>query len=126
MPQTQQIVINDGTADVTFSPEMVSSGHVAFQNAAQPNLALRELLHFDRPANDGKETHRRVLRVNVPFQVTDPTTGLTVTKMASFKGECICPADAPASVRKRVRELGSAGLDSTQYTASVETPEWFW
>lgn len=126
MPQTAPVVINDGTADVTFSPEMVSSSHVAFQNVAQGNLALRELLHFDRPATDGKETHRRVLRVNVPYTITDPSTGLSVTKMASFKGECIIPISAPASVRKRVRELGSAGVGSAQYTAAVETPEWFW
>lgn len=126
MPQTQQVVLKDGNASITFSPEMVSAGHVAFQNTAIPDIALRELLHFDRPANDGKETNRRVLRVNVPYQVTDPKTGLTVTKMATFKGECICPSDAPSSVRKRVRELGASGLASAQYAAAVETPEWFW
>lgn len=126
MPQTAPVTINDGTADITFSPDSVSSSHVSFQNMAVASLPLRELLHFDRPSNDGKETHRRVLRVNVPYQVTDPATGLTVTRMATFKGETIVPVDAPSSVRKRVRELGSAGVDSAQYTASVESPEWFW
>lgn len=124
MPNAAPIVVNDGTSDVTFSPNSVSATHYELQNLAQATIGLREIMHIDRPANDGKETNRRSLRFNVPYHET--VGDVTVTKMATVKVEVICAANAPAAIRKRVRELAVSGADSSAFAAMVENPEWVW
>lgn len=124
MPSNAPIVVNDGTSDVTFSPDSASGTHVQLQDLSEPVLAKRELLHFDRPSSE-KEQVRRSIRINVPYVETD-ASGVEVLKMASFKGEFVSPTTAPKAVRTRVRVLAANALESTATQAAVDNPEWFW
>lgn len=124
MPQNAPIVINDGTSDVTFSPDSSSSTHVQLQDLSEAVLAERGLLHFDRPSSEGSQI-RRSIRINIPYVETD-ASGVEVMKMASFKGEFVSPTTAPKSVRTRLRVMASNGLLSSAAVAAVDNPEWFW
>lgn len=124
MPNTAPITINDGTSDVVFSPDSVSSTHVQLQDLTEPVLAKRELLHFDRPASE-KGQVRRSVRINVPYVETD-ASGVETIKMVSFKGEVVAPSTSPKSVRTRVRELAAASLNHATAEAVIDNPEWFW
>lgn len=124
MPQNAPIVVNDGTSDVTFSPDSSSSTHVQLQDLSEAVLAKRELLHFDRPASESAQV-RRSFRINVPYVETD-SSGVDTIKMASFKGELVRPSTAPKSVVTRVRVLAGNVLTSAAAVASFDNPEWFW
>lgn len=124
MPSNAPIVINDGTSDVTFSPDSGSSTHVQLQDLTEPVLARRELLHFDRPSSE-TGTVRRSIRLNIPYVETD-SSGVETLKQVSFKGEFVAPSTSPKSVRTRVRVLAANALESTAAVATVDNPEWFW
>lgn len=122
MPNTSPIILNDGSADVTFSPDSVTGTHVLLTNQAAASLDARELLHFDRPANGN--TLRRSLRLNVPLPRN--TAAGVVMEMGTFKGEFIFPAGSTAGERERILSLAIAGLSAAATTAAVVNPEWFW
>lgn len=123
MPNTAPIVINDGTSDVTFSPDSVSSTHAVFQDLDATVLAQRELLHYDRPASE-KGQVRRSIRLNVPY--VEVVNGVNVIKMVSFKGEMVAPSTSPSGTRTRVRKLASAALNNAISQSVFDNPEWFW
>lgn len=124
MPNNAPIVVNDGTSDVTFSPDSSSSTHVQLQNLAEAVLARRELLHFDRPSSENG-TVRRSIRINVPYVETD-ASGMEIMKMISFKGELVAPTTSSKALRTRVRVLAANTLQSVTAEAVMDNPEWFW
>jgi hypothetical protein len=124
MPNTAPIVLNNGTADVTFSPDSASSTHVRLQDLTQGVLAQRQSLHFDRPSSEST-TVRRSIRVNLPYVVT-AADGTETIEQVSFKGELVAPTTSPKAIRTQVRELGAAALNSATAEAVLDNPEWFW
>lgn len=124
MPALVPVAINDGIANVTFSPDSASATHAVLQDLGEAVLAKRALLHYDRPQNE-KSQVRRSVRINVPYTETDEL-GKTVVKMASFKGEFVSPPTAPKAVRTRVRTLAANAMTATPTSSTVDNPEWFW
>lgn len=123
MPAAANMIINDGTANVTFSPDSVSATHAQYQNLAVGTLALREMFHFDRPQS-GKDV-RRSFRVNTPVQVT-LADGTVVVKMVTVKVEEISPSDVPVAARTRCRVLAANGLIHVDTVKVFDNPEWVW
>lgn len=123
MPSANTMSISDGTAPVAFSPDSVTSTHVQYQNLAQGVLALRELLHFDRPAS-GKDV-RRSMRVNTPIEVT-LADGTKVVKAITYKIEEISPSDVTVAARTRCRLLAANGLIHADAVKVFDNPEWIW
>lgn len=123
MPNAANLVLNDGTANVTFSPDMVTSTHVQYQNLAVGTLALREMAHFDRPAS-GKDV-RRSARINTPVEVT-LADGTKVVKMVTVKIEEISPSDVPVAARARCRVLAANMLIHADTVKVFDNPEWVW
>lgn len=123
MPNAAPMTINDGAAPVTFSPDSVTATHAQYQNLAVGTLALREMVHFDRPAN-GKDV-RRTFRVNTPVEVT-LADGTKVVKMVTVKVEEISPSDVPAAARTRCRVLAANGLIHADTVKVFDNPEWVW
>lgn len=123
MPSAAALTINDGTANVVFSPDSVTATHVQYQNLAQPSLALRELFHYDRPATS-KEV-RRSMRVNCPYEIT-LSDGTKVIKTVTYKVEEISPPDVTSAQRLRARTLAANGLINAASVALFDNPEWVW
>lgn len=123
MPSAANMTINDGTANVVFSPDSVTSTHVQYQNLAVGTLALREMVHYDRPANS--KDVRRTFRVNTPVEVT-LADGTKVVKMVTVKVEEISPSDVPAAARTRCRVLAANGLIHADTVKVFDNPEWVW
>lgn len=123
MPSAAALIINDGTANVTFSPDSVTSTHVQYQNLAVGTLALREMFHFDRPSS-GKDV-RRSMRINYPIEVT-LADGTKVVKQITVKVEEISPPDVPVAARTRCRVLAANGLIHADTVKVFDNPEWIW
>lgn len=123
MPAAANVIINDGTANVTFSPDSVSGTHAQYQNLAVGTLALREMIHYDRPAS-GKDV-RRTFRVNTPVEVT-LADGSKVVKQITVKIEEISPSDVPVAARTRCRVLAANGLIHADTVKVFDNPEWVW
>lgn len=121
MPAAANMIINDGAANVTFTPDMVTSTHVQYQNLAQGTLALRDMIHFDRPSS-GKDV-RRSFRVNTPIEVT-LADGTKVVKTVTFKCEEISPSDVPVAARARCRVLAANGIINADAVKVFDNPEW--
>lgn len=124
MPALVPVAINDGTSNVTFSPDSASTTHAVLQDLGEVVLAKRALLHYDRPLNE-KSQVRRSVRINVPYTETDEL-GKVVVKMASFKGEFVSPPTAPKAIRTKVRTLAANALIAAPTSSTVDNPEWFW
>lgn len=124
MPALVPVAINDGTVNVTFSPDSASTTHAVLQDLGEVVLAKRALLHYDRPLNE-KSQVRRSVRINLPYTETDEL-GKVVVKMASFKGEFISPPTAPKAVRTKVRTLAANAMIAAPTSSTVDNPEWFW
>lgn len=122
MPNTSPIIVNDGSVDVTFSPDSVTGTHVLLANQAALALNKRELLHYDRPANGN--TLRRSIRLNVPL--TRVVASGDVIEMGSFKGEFVFPPGSTVAERQRILALAISSLSAAATTATVVNPEWFW
>lgn len=118
-----QVSLVNGAETLVFSPESVQSGHILFQNAAQPVLAKRELLHFDRPKDEKKEI-RRSIRTNFPLVRT--VGDAEVMKMETGKTEFIFPSDSTAAERERLVLLHIEGLKSTFAMGVIVDVEWAW
>lgn len=124
MPNNAPIVINDGTSDITFSPDSSSNTHVVLQNKAVGVIAQRELVHFDRSASEST-TIRRSIRVNVPKVYTD-SQGVETTKIVSYKIEEVADRETDQAHRGRAKALAEGALASAQADAVFVDPEWFW
>lgn len=123
MPNTSPITVNDGTADVVFSPDSVTGTHVLFANQSATSLEMRELLHVDRPANGN--TLRRSIRLNVPLERTN-ASGEVLIEQCSAKVEFVFPASSTRAERDRLIALAQNAIQNSSLTASVANPEWFW
>lgn len=124
MPNTAPITINDGTSDITFSPDSASSTHVVLQNQAVSVIAERELLHFDRSAQEGTQV-RRSIRLNMPYVETD-ANGAEATKFISVKMEMVAPKTSSVTNRVRAKTIAEGAFASSQADAVFTVPEWFW
>lgn len=122
MPSAAAIILNNGTVDVTFSPDSVTATHVVQQNLAEPVLAMRQLFHLDRPIS---KDVRRAFRINLPVEVT-LASGEKVIKTVTFKGEMVSPTDVPALSRTQVRVMASNALKHAAVVAVFDNPEWVW
>jgi hypothetical protein len=123
MPNAAPITVNNGTDDVTFSPDSVTGTHTVFQDLSEAALVKRALLHFDRPQKSNDV--RRSVRVNVPFVETD-ASGKEVLKQVTLKVEMISPASATGAHRSACLSLGSDLLDHSFVKAVFNNPEWVW
>lgn len=123
MPNANTMNINDGAVAVAFSPDSITSTHAQYQNLAQGTLALREMIHFDRPASS--KDVRRSFRVNTPVEVT-LADGTKVVKQVTVKVEEISPADVPVAARTRCRVLAANGIIHADTVKVFDNPEWMW
>lgn len=121
MPAANIITINDGSANVAFTPESISTTHVLYQNLGQANAALRELVHYDRPAKSADV--RRSFRTNMPVEVT-LADGTKVVKWITFKTEMVSPLDVPVTSRNRARVIHANGMIHADTVKIFDNPEW--
>lgn len=121
MPAASILNLNDGAAAVPFSPESITATHVVYQNLGQANMALRELVHYDRPAKSNDV--RRSFRTNVPVEVT-LANGTKVVKWVSFKTEMVSPIDVPLATRTRARTIHGNGMAHADTVKIFDNPEW--
>lgn len=125
MPSTKALVVNDGTNDITFSPDSVTGTHVQFQDLSQAVVQQRSLLHLDRPANGKASEIRRSIRINVPYAVTN-ADGSVAVKQLSIKVEAVSPSDTTVAQRASLRALASHALTNVDVAAVFDNPEWMW
>lgn len=123
MPSAATISLVTADETIVFTPESITGTHVLFQNNAVADLAKRELLHFDRPA-DEKTTVRRSVRVNIPLVRT--VGGVEVLSQASVKVEFVAPRDSTTAERKRLRLIIEKAVANAATLAIVDVPEWFY
>lgn len=124
MPNAANIVLNDGTADVTFSPDLVTGTHVQYQNLAEGTLAKRGLFHFDRPSS-GSDV-RRAFRINYPVVVGTDSNGNEIVKQITFKGEMVSPKEASVAQRSKCLALAQDAAGDAGVIAIFSNPEWVW
>lgn len=124
MPSNAPIVVNDGSSDITFSPDSSSNTHVQLQNKGVGVIAERELMHFDRSASEA-QTIRRSFRVNVPKVYTD-SNGAETIKIVTYKIEMIAERDTDQAHRERAKTLAEGGFATAAADACFVVPEWFW
>lgn len=124
MPNTSPLTLNDGTAEVVFSPESVTATHVLYQDLSAATLEERSLLHFDRPSGR-KKNERRIMRINRSTTHTQ-ADGTSVIETGTVRVEIIPNPSATATDRAALRALGASILNNTEIGKVVDNPEWFW
>lgn len=124
MPNASPITLNDGTSDVTFSPDVVSSTHVRFQDLSEGRIDLRKLVHFDRPTGTG--AIRRSVRINTPLPRSDGNGNALPPLMASVKVEFVAPTASTLVEREAIVKLVADSLSKAAVTGIFTSPEWVW
>lgn len=124
MAQILPIVLNDGTADVTYSPFSVDNSGVArLRTAADTVIGASELSVSGRTAT----TNRRVtVKLQIPVLQNETVNGITtprVVRMAIAKCELSLPVTSTGAERLAIRNQISGALANTLVAAVIDNNE---
>lgn len=125
MPNAAPITLNNGSEDVTLSPDSVSATHVLHQDLDTAVLNERILLHFDRPARDNGVV-RRTVRLNVPLARVDALGNPMAPQMMSARIEYVAPQGTTVSDRQLLAALIASAASHAAIKSLITTPEWVW
>lgn len=113
MPNLAPIVINDGTADHTFTPEGAVNGVFTFVKVPSSGIyAHRSILTVSATT---QSDHRKVIvKLRIPQLVTNADTGVTtVAGYDEFKHEFRPMLESSGAERTVMAKLGQALLSPT-------------
>lgn len=124
MAQILPIILNDGTANVTYSPyEIDSSGVARLRTAAETVIGASELTVSGRTAT----ANRRVtVKLQIPVVQTETVNGISVPKVvrvAIAKCELSLPITSSTAERTSLRKQIAGALDNVLVGAVIDNNE---
>lgn len=123
MPQLDSITISDGTTPATFDVDSISGTHVQLY-CASDEIALRRLLHLDRPKNPKSTLLNRSVRSNFIAEVTD-SSGVTRRVSSAIKTEFNLPTTVDKATRIKYRIAHANALLNAAIAEGVDEGVWY-
>ena len=124
MAQLTPIVLNDGTADVTFLPHEITSQNVArLRTNAETVIGTEEL---SVQARDAVSNRRVTVKVTLPVVQNEVINGITTPKVVRQQiatVELSLPKTSIKSDRKRARNLIANALSNALIAAVIDSNE---
>lgn len=124
MAQLTSIVLNDGTADVTFLPHEITSQNVArLRTNAETVIGTEEL---SVQARDAVSNRRVTVKVTLPVVQNEVINGITTPKVVRQQiatVELSLPKTSLKSDRKRARSLIASALSNALIAAVIDSNE---
>ena len=124
MAQLSPIVLNDGTADVTFLPQEITSQNVArLRTNAESVIGTEEL---SVQARDAVSNRRVTVKVTLPVVQNEVINGITTPKVVRQQiatVELSLPKTSLKSDRKRARNLIANALSNALIAAVIDSNE---
>lgn len=118
MPNLAPVVINDGTADQTFTPEGAVNGVFTFVKVPSSGIyAHRSILTV---SVTNQSDHRKVIiKLQIPQLVTNADTGVTTVEgYDEFKHEFRPMLESDSAGRTELAQLGRSLLDPANTVVS--------
>ena len=124
MAQLTSIVLNDGTANVTFLPHEITSQNVArLRTTAETVIGAEEL---SVQARDAVSNRRVTLKVTLPVVQNEVINGITTPKVVRQQiatVELSLPKTSVKGDRKRARNLIASALSNALIAAVIDSNE---
>lgn len=124
MAQLTPIVLNDGTADVTFLPHEITSQNVArLRTNAETVIGAEEL---SVQARDAVNNRRVTVKVTLPVVQNEVINGITTPKVVRQQiatVELSLPKTSIKGDRKRARSLIASALSNALIAAVIDSNE---
>lgn len=124
MAQLTSIVLNDGTADVTFLPHEITSQNVArLRTNAETVIGTEEL---SVQARDAVSNRRVTVKVTLPVVQNEVINGITTPKVVRQQiatVELSLPKTSLKNDRKRARSLIASALSNALIAAVIDSNE---
>lgn len=121
MPQATALTLNNGTADVVFTPVSISPTQAVFQDEAQGVIAKRSQVILDKPATEMAEIRRggrvKTVASRTVADVEKLLQGTLAINVTTHR-------EMTKAERTQLRKLGVALLDSLLFSDVVDTPTW--
>lgn len=124
MAQLTSIVLNDGTADVTFLPHEITSQNVArLRTNAETVIGAEEL---SVQARDAVNNRRVTVKVTLPVVQNEVINGITTPKVVRQQiatVELSLPKTSIKGDRTRARNLIASALSNALIAAVIDSNE---
>lgn len=124
MAQLASIVLNDGTADVTFLPHEITSQNVArLRTNAETVIGAEEL---SVQARDAVNNRRVTVKVTLPVVQNEVINGIATPKVVRQQiatVELSLPKTSIKGDRKRARSLIASALSNALIAAVIDSNE---